>query len=92
MSQACRRCAECEGQEHHWLKNPDFGREDDDDIDRPDATGNEYICKHCPAVGGDCRACEGHGTIQAGEGESADEWDCEHCEGTGIVEREPKQF
>jgi hypothetical protein len=51
---ACRRCSECEGEEHHWLEASfdDFDDEIDDDVidDLP-----EYECKHCPAR---CRAID----------------------------------
>lgn len=33
---ACRRCSECEGEEHHW-------------IEAFDKDGNQ-VCKHCPAT------------------------------------------
>jgi len=36
----CRRCSECEGQEHHWIENDDFEDEGDP----------EFSCKHCDAL------------------------------------------
>lgn len=35
----CRRCSECEGEDHHWIENTDFSDEGDP----------EFQCKHCPA-------------------------------------------
>lgn len=53
----CRRCTECEGQEHHWLSDPRSATNvDDDDDDLPiDKNGDvdeQYVlaCKHCPAT------------------------------------------
>lgn len=42
--QACRRCSDCEGQEHHWQDGV-FN----DDLD--------YQCKHCPATAPACAGC-----------------------------------
>jgi len=36
LSSSCRRCSECEGQEHHW-------------IEANDRFSSRYECKHCPA-------------------------------------------
>jgi hypothetical protein len=42
---ACRRCSVCEGQEHHWIDNYDFGAEG------APLGAYPFVCKHCPAVG-----------------------------------------
>lgn len=39
-SDACRRCSECIGQQHHWMEN---GR-------LVDETDPYFICKHCDAA------------------------------------------
>jgi hypothetical protein len=36
----CRRCTECEGQEHHWMENDEVYSENDP----------WFMCKHCEAV------------------------------------------
>ena len=47
----CRRCTECEGEEHHWMVILGEAESDGDDITIP--------CKHCDATthGVDCEAC-----------------------------------
>lgn len=75
----CRRCSECRDSEHHWMPNPDFGDDWYEDAEHPEA---EYICKHCDALGEECRECEGHGSPHGSEDE------CEQCWGEGIVERQ----
>lgn len=46
-SPACRRCADCTGQEHHWLEDCD------------ESTGwVGYSCKHCPARAEMCDYCD----------------------------------
>ena len=80
----CRRCAECANSEHHWMDNGDFGN-DPDDSEYP--TGNEYICKHCDAVGDECPECDG-----TGEGEDAVSPMCPKCNGEGVVATMPKVF
>jgi hypothetical protein len=63
----CRRCSECRGSEHHWLDNMDFEGPEDP----------EYVCKHCPAVGIECSACEEG--IRNGKR-------CGVCQGEGILQ------
>lgn len=63
----CKRCSECVGCDHHWLDSVDF--EDDGEP--------EYVCKHCPAVGMECRYCE--------EGLSNGKM-CGICKGEGILQ------
>jgi hypothetical protein len=47
---ACRRCTECEGQEHHWLM-PDCTNEDGTPCE-------PFIpCKHCDARAAVCEGC-----------------------------------
>ncbi len=43
----CRRCSECEGQEHHWIES------------YCEESNTYYACKHCPVVGDPCLECEG---------------------------------
>jgi hypothetical protein len=78
----CRRCGECQGQDHHWVEdlvfsNDDFG-----------AVIGEYACKHCPVVGIECGACDGVGTTGCdelgAEGELEPSQDCPICGGEGI--------
>lgn len=43
----CRRCVECQGEEHHWLTLPECPEE-----------GEPYFpCKHCNARAGVCDLC-----------------------------------
>lgn len=88
----CRRCIECEGSEHHWMENGDFGADDDDpdylEDEHRQPTGNMFICKHCDAVGDDCPKCGG-----SGEASDAPEGvPCFDCGGDGIVVVEPRKF
>lgn len=85
-NKACRRCSECVGAVHHWLENDDFGFPSDAYSDRPEATGNEYVCKHCPAVGDACEVCNGTG------GHSDPDNKCPCCKGDGIVSVSPMTF
>jgi hypothetical protein len=70
----CRVCAECAGNPHHWLPNPDFGN--------GGATAGlhrfDYVCKHCPALGDVCQACGGTGMDCSVF--------CPGCDGVGVVE------
>ncbi len=40
------KCTVCKDASHHWIPDP-----------RP-AVKNDYICKHCPALGDECVVCE----------------------------------
>lgn len=53
----CRRCADCAGQEHHWV----------DDFEGP----TEYSCKHCPAIAVQCVRCGGSGEVEVFGGATA---------------------
>lgn len=72
----CRRCTECEGYSHHWIPNMAFG---DDGEENNQAA---YECKHCNALGDECRECYGDGCNQ---------WDDDHdsvcggCDGEGVI-------
>lgn len=47
---ACRRCAECEGEEHHW--SDEYIEWADDDPKHPAVSAGHdcwLVCKHCPA-------------------------------------------
>lgn len=47
-STACRRCSDCEGENHHWIEEAD------------EKTGwCGYLCKHCPARAEMCDDCDG---------------------------------
>jgi hypothetical protein len=83
----CRRCSECEGQDHHWLDNQDFGNDPDE---AEDPTGNQYVCKHCEAVGNECNECEGEGEIM--DDEACHGSECPVCDGRGIVRSKPRSF
>jgi DnaJ-class molecular chaperone len=82
----CRRCSECANSDHHWLENGDFGNDPDDS---GDPTGNEYICKHCPAVGDECPDCYGEGEV---EDDYSVGQTCARCGGEGIILSTPKAF
>ena len=41
----CKRCSECDGQEHHWHDG--------------DGDGDHYTCKHCDATAPSCDSCGG---------------------------------
>ena len=41
--QACRRCSECIGEDHHWLEG-----------EYTDTGAHGYECKHCEAATGIC--------------------------------------
>lgn len=90
---ACRRCSDCQGAEHHWMPNPDFGNGEElgpewDDSEKPDRPDYAFVCKHCPAVGGECQACHGEG-MPDDEDDEFDETeffeDCEACGGSGVI-------
>lgn len=70
----CRRCTECEGREHHWIDNPDFGNEN-----RPIEQQHSHICKHCEAFGDECVTCYGEGEEPGLEDEP-----CGACDGEGV--------
>ncbi len=38
MNNSCKRCVQCEGQDHHWMF----------DADEKHPRG-QMVCKHCPA-------------------------------------------
>lgn len=78
---ACRRCSECMGSEHHWMSNPGFG-DGEEGSRNPDY---EFICKHCPALGGECDECDGEGATTRSIDDDDVEIDCPKCEGWGIV-------
>jgi len=70
---SCRRCAECEYSDHHWIDN---------------ATGNpddpEWTCKHCDAVGSTCAACDGEGGFVGPPVRP-----CLECDGEGVIIQNP---
>lgn len=91
--QACRRCSECIGQDHHWMEDggyPDtcsheLTSEQEQQIE--DGAGDcphcfesvaDYCCKHCEAKADSCEAC-GYG--------SEPDVSCEQCSGRGLVVR-----
>jgi DnaJ-class molecular chaperone len=73
----CRRCTDCQLTKHHWLNNPGFA---DDEAESSDI---EFICKHCPATGSECRKC--HGSGQFKEPRSAFSDICPVCDGEGVL-------
>jgi hypothetical protein len=85
---ACRRCSECVGAEHHWIDNPGFGNdEDDDDPEMPGNPDYTHTCKHCPALGSECSECDGDGVIGVPVFEADDtEETCPKCDGHGVIE------
>lgn len=92
-SSECRRCSDCVGSDHHWMQNDDFGCAAIDEPDRPDATGNEYVCKHCPVVGDDCTKCGGNGEMDGHDKEGRPiVLPCEKCNGHGVFVTRPKRF
>ena len=51
----CKRCSECEGQEHHWQDGVFL-----DDIESPRLDCDpRYQCKHCSATAPACDTCGG---------------------------------
>ena len=50
--QTCRRCSECQGENHHWLEHCD----DPAEVAEPFVG---YVCKHCDARAEMCDACSG---------------------------------
>ncbi len=51
-SEACRRCSECRGENHHWLE--------ESRPPPPNGDGfNGYVCKHCEATAEMCDDCTG---------------------------------
>ena len=85
----CRRCGDCIGAEHHWLP---YEPDEDDPLYSPVP---DYCCKHCPAIGDECPACQGEGTLETilnsrylaipvGPGRLED---CPTCRGYGVIER-----
>jgi hypothetical protein len=77
----CRRCSDCQSYSHHWLDNPDFGN---DPADAEYPTGNQYICKHCDAVGDECKICDGSGECAG--------LDCRTCKSEGIMVAKPRTY
>ncbi len=59
-ARTCPRCNVCANSSHHWIEQPDL------------EFRWEYVCKHCPAVGLECKACHGNG--------------CPACDDEGVVE------
>ena len=68
MANACPKCEVCNGSSHHWVEN---------------ATGDHnhpaYACKHCDALGDECKTCWGC--------DRPDDCACPDCDGEGVVER-----
>lgn len=101
----CRRCSVCVGQSHHWLDNPDCMRydsetglalNDDGEVVNVFAT---HVCKHCPALGDECPACQGAGLIEHGTGQPNSEGGeltvditCPDCNGEGVRLYDPDPF
>lgn len=90
----CQRCSECRDAEHHWLPNPGFGDGDEPDEDEdedgdaePQNPDYAFVCKHCPAVGGECPECDGDGVTSYPtlDGDDVEE-DCPKCLGWGVIE------
>lgn len=58
MTDACRRCSECEGEEHHWLECVEHpSMSDDDEQFIEEFVG--FICKHCEEKAHQCDGCDG---------------------------------
>lgn len=80
----CRRCAECEHSNHHWIECCET-------IDEGLETGMlifDRVCKHCELLGTACDECDGTGgyvpaAVVAGEVVGPDA--CANCNGEGIV-------
>lgn len=69
-TEACPRCSECIGADHHWIE--DDGACVDDGTSWPC-----YACKHCEENGAECPRC--HNSSQQATST------CLRCEGEGIV-------
>lgn len=87
----CRRCSECQGEEHHWLEDGSPAEEcpHGEAGEQSMATNNgwckmcideapDYVCKHCPATGEMCMNC----SLMEPEVEPID---CKECRGTGVI-------
>ncbi len=73
--EACRRCSDCRGAEHHWMDNYDAR-------DEPDP---QFACKHCPTVGDECAICGGEGGRTSDDGYPLAL--CPQCNGHGVIAR-----
>lgn len=71
----CRRCSECKNYSHHWLPNPDFGNDEDEEAEH---SMREYVCKHCPMTGNECPECYGSGATEPDDV-------CSSCDGEGVI-------
>ncbi len=84
----CRRCSECEHQDHHWTENPLMGMEPLEIMAEGEATTqqeaelvsvSEYCCKHCDALAMICSRCDGNGDLEHLEDEEDFDEDDEGC-------------
>lgn len=83
----CERCADCKDCDHHWIPNPSFGNDEAAAAENPEA---EYVCKHCPALGQECDACDGNAIIYANDQDETGE-PCLGCNGLGVIPLDPKE-
>jgi hypothetical protein len=87
MTTECRRCSDCEGQDHHWIEEPTYSAYDagDEPLDDAELIGDR-TCKHCPAIGMTCEDCGGEGVIVSYDEDGNDfESDCRACDGQGVI-------
>jgi hypothetical protein len=59
MAEACRRCSECVGAEHHWLDHVTYPGQDDGEGSTYETEFVGFICKHCETVAVLCDECDG---------------------------------
>lgn len=74
-SNACRRCSECVGMNHHWTPGPLAP-------DDPEWQPGDYACKHCEQRGDGCPECEEDGCETEGVMSSDP---CGKCGGEGVI-------
>lgn len=65
----CRRCTECEGEEHHWS------------LEILNEAGDGFVCKHCPTEsdGVDCERCGDIVPAMAAKHNKDGSWLCGEC-------------
>jgi len=86
----CRRCDECRYNSHHWIYNPGFCDEGNEEYPHSEAS---HICKHCDAIGMLCEECGGDGQLDSGGTNERGDWislPCETCKCEGVVILEKK--
>jgi hypothetical protein len=58
LVKACRRCSECQGEEHHFLEHVEHPDQSDDETTITEEWAG-FICKHCEVKADQCEQCDG---------------------------------